>query len=212
MLARAKQCRLSYGEKNKDNDACVRVNKRAVLLAGEKKEATLIIRGIETPREYFLNAWNIVPVAHGDHYFHQGFYSEAVAICAALQNMPVMSGVERMDIVGHSSGGAIGCVCYHLLQQHAPLIVPSVTTFGAPVYTTNTNDAMYDIPLTRVVHCKDPVPDTITWLGLYKHNTMAVVVGDTDHVQKKDLKFHGLASYVAALRKLSRTEAFGRHF
>lgn len=110
--------------------------------------AIVVIRGSDEILDWLRR--NFAIVGRRRH-VHPGFRVGAMILARKLR--PLLTGLESLEICGHSKGGAIAALLGPMLHQWQP----SITTIGAPRFCGGVYAANYPGQLTRIVHQRDPV-------------------------------------------------------
>ncbi|WP_070966679.1 lipase family protein [Vibrio sonorensis] len=122
-----------------------------VLRSKHSSEVIVVIKGSHNPVDWLLNLklWPRSMRNYGRHYhIHAGYYSllsqESLpthrddilgqSVIDKLNSIltPLIRQGFRITITGHSSGGALACVCADILEFNNPKSVKRVVTFGQP--------------------------------------------------------------------------------
>ncbi len=118
---------------------------------------TLTVRGTDNLANVLLDL-EYAPVRDSDLdiWVHRGFDAAARQVFDDV--LPLIDSAQPIQFTGHSLGAAVATLLMMYFHNRGAMIGPS-TNFGQPKITTRSGANAYsDLPLTRVIDEKDPVP------------------------------------------------------
>jgi Lipase (class 3) len=127
----------------------------------KEDELTFVIAGTDQPLDWLINLFAI-PKA----YVHPGYSQVASSLAEPIRECFQSSGADRINLVGHSKGGAVAAILLRYLWQ----LPVTAISFGSPrigsklFAETHPNEAYY-----RVVHPEDIVARVPTHNLGYRH-------------------------------------------
>eukprot|EP00929_Paragymnodinium_shiwhaense_P037405 TRINITY_DN19937_c0_g1_i1.p1 TRINITY_DN19937_c0_g1~~TRINITY_DN19937_c0_g1_i1.p1 ORF type:complete len:306 (-),score=31.18 TRINITY_DN19937_c0_g1_i1:224-1141(-) len=132
-------------------------------------DCLLAVRGSKTVQNYLITDLNVIMVKpytdHGCPHcgVAQGFYSAWVSLAAQIREhlADLKCSSRKLQIVGHSMGGAVGVLAaFELVDQYS---ISRIYTYGQPRvgnedFATKLQQRLPNTSYYRVVDYKDPVP------------------------------------------------------
>ena len=116
------------------------------------KCAIVVIRGSDEPGDWICrNLLAFRPIFRSQ--LHPGFRRGAQAVYRRLR--VTLYGVDHIEVVGHSKGGAIAAILGEMLQKHYQV---KIRTLAAPLFCRADHAAKYTADLIHVIHPRDVVP------------------------------------------------------
>jgi Lipase (class 3) len=132
--------------------------------------AIVVVRGSDEVGDWAIRNFMFLQPLHKQH-IHPGFRAGAQILSRRIR--PLLNGIESLELIGHSKGGAISALLGPMLHQWQPVI----TTIGAPRFCGSAYAAKYPSQLIRIVNARDPIAHLPFAAAGYCDCGDAVVVG-----------------------------------